>query len=111
MVAGFSQGGALALATLLDPTIAHRPAAIAVLAGYLPHRDVDQQPDLAAGRRVLVGHGADDEVIEPLLGRSAAKALDRAGAEVTWAEVDGGHRLDAPLVAALRDWLAGLDPA
>src|SRR5690606_31618311 len=41
-VAGFSQGGALALAATLDPGAAARPAAVAALGAYLPHREHDQ---------------------------------------------------------------------
>lgn len=105
VLAGYSQGGAMALATATDPTIPVRPGAVAALAAYLPHRETDQDATLLAGRPVLVAHGADDEIVDALLGRSAAKALERAGAQVTWAEVDGGHQLGPHLVDALRAWL------
>jgi predicted esterase len=104
-VAGFSQGGALALAATLDPGAAVRPASVAALGAYLPHREHDQEPALAEGRHVLIAHGADDEVVDALLGRSAAKALERAGARVTWNEVDGGHHLAPHLVEVLCSWL------
>jgi phospholipase/carboxylesterase len=105
---GFSQGGAMALATALDPTVAARPGAVASLAAYLPHRDADQDPTLLAGRPVLVAHGADDEVVDAMLGRSAAKALHRAGAFVTWSEVGAGHTVVGPLADTLGRWLAAL---
>lgn len=109
VLVGFSQGGALAMALLLDPDHDPAPAAVAVLAGYLPHR-ADSAVDLtrAEGRPVLLAHGRDDELIEPLRGRSAARALQRAGAAVTWVETEGGHRFDDPLIAPLRAWLAAL---
>ena len=78
------------------------------LAAYLPHRHDDQDPTLLAGRPVLVAHGADDEVVDALLGRSAAKALHRAGAVVTWSEVDAGHTVAGPLAATLGRWLSAL---
>lgn len=105
VLAGYSQGGAMALATATDPTIPVRPGAVAALAAYLPHRASDQDPSLLAGRPVLVAHGADDEIVDALLGRSAARALERAGAQVTWNEVDGGHTLHPHLIDALRAWL------
>jgi phospholipase/carboxylesterase len=108
VLGGFSQGGAMALAVALDPTVAARPGAVASLGAYLPHRDLDQNPALLAGRPVLVAHGADDEVVDALLGRSTAKALHRAGALVTWEEVPGGHVAAGPLLDALGGWLGAL---
>lgn len=106
VLCGFSQGGALALATLLDPSVT-APAAVAALAAYLPHRD---EMDLAraAGRPVLLAHGTDDATVEILRGRAAAKALHRADAVVSWSEVDAVHRFDGELLDALREWLGGL---
>ena len=105
VLGGFSQGGALALAAATDPSLATRPGGVAALAAYLPHRDRDQDHALVSGRPVLVAHGVDDEVVDVLLGRSAAKALERAGAVVTWAPVEGGHTAAGPLLDALRSWL------
>jgi len=109
VVAGFSQGGAIALAHLVDPTSHVRPTAVATLAGYLPTRDpalIDLQR--ADDRRVLFAHGRDDELVEPLRGRSAARAVHRAGGIVTWNEVEGGHRFDGPLTDALGAWLGAI---
>ena len=108
VLGGFSQGGAMALATALDPTVTARPGAVASLAAYLPHREADQDPTQLAGRPVLVAHGADDEVVDALLGRSAAKALHRAGAVVTWSEVDTGHAVAGPLADVLSRWLSAV---
>ncbi|HEY6533294.1 MAG TPA: hypothetical protein VIY72_13375 [Acidimicrobiales bacterium] len=105
VVVGFSQGGATSLATLLDPAVGIRPRALGVLAGYLPHREDDLDPSLAAGMPVLFVHGSDDEMMDIVRGRSAARALDRAGAVVTWTEVESRHRLGPPLVDPLRIWL------
>ena len=109
VVAGFSQGGALALAHRVDPTAMVSPSAVAALASYLPSRD-DQLIDLSRsnGRPLLFAHGEDDELVEPLRGRSASKAFHRAGALVTWSEVSGGHRFDTPLTAELAAWLDAL---
>lgn len=108
VLGGFSQGGAMALAAALDPSLAARPGAVAALAAYLPRREAAQDQALLAGRPVLVAHGADDQVVDALLGRSAAKALHRSGAVVTWTEVDGDHTVSGPLLSAMRDWLEEL---
>lgn len=103
VLCGFSQGGALALATMLDPS-AITPGAVAALATYLPARD-EMDLTIAAGRPILFAHGSDDGTVEIIRGRSAAKAMHRADALVSWHEVDGGHRFDGPLLDALRTWL------
>ena len=105
VVGGFSQGGATTLATLLDPSVQVRPLAIAVLAGYLPDRDSDLDPSRLAGKPVLFVHGTEDEMMDIIRGRSASRVLGRAGAVVTWTEVDGGHQLGPPLLDPLRGWL------
>ncbi len=109
VVAGFSQGGALALATLLTPSFRPAPIAVAALAGYLPDHDA---LDLAtaAGRHVLVAHGSDDKTVDIIRGRSAAKVLTRSGAIVSWSEVGGGHRFGSDLIEPLRVWLEDLAP-
>jgi predicted esterase len=110
VLAGFSQGGALALATLLDPATVRPPSAVGVLAGYLPtRREGAIDLDRATGLPLLVAHGEDDALIEPLRGRSAARALQRSGASVSWIPTEGGHRFDGPLLDALGGWLAALD--
>jgi len=110
VLAGFSQGGALALAVLCDPGAGAPPGAVAVLAGYLPSRPEGTiDLDRATGRPVLLTHGTDDEMVEAIRGRSAAKALQRAGARVAWIPAEGGHRFDGPLLDGLRNWLAALD--
>ena len=104
VIAGFSQGGALALASLLVPSFHPTPNAVAVLAGYLPdHDDIDLAS--AMGRPVLVAHGRDDATVDTIRGRSAAKALDRSGAIVSWSEVDGDHRFGPDLLSPFRLWL------
>lgn len=109
VVAGFSQGGALALAHLLDPSSTISPRAVAALSSYLPSRD-EHLIDItrASDHPVLLAHGEDDELVEPIRGRSAAKALHRAGALVTWSEVSGGHRFETPIVDEFARWLAAV---
>lgn len=104
---GFSQGGALALAVATGADGGPRPGAVACLGGYLLARD-ELELGRVAGLPTLVAHGTDDEMIEPLRGRAAAKALARGSAVVQWSEVDGGHVLDGPLLTAASDWVAAV---
>lgn len=109
VVGGFSQGGAIALAHLVDPTATVCPSAVAIVSGYLPSRD-EALLDLsrANSRPILFAHGVDDELVESIRGRSASKAVHRSGGLVSWHEVSGGHRFDEPLTSVLATWLDAL---
>jgi len=107
VLCGFSQGGALALATALDPASSLSPSAVAVLAGYLPHRD-GMSLELANNLPMLFVHGSDDDMVEIIRGRSAAKTVHRAGAIVSWSEVHSGHYFDGELLTPLRHWLSAI---
>lgn len=109
VLGGFSQGGALALATALDPTVSFTPRAVAALAPYLLHRD-QLDPARVAGRPALVVHGRHDDHVEQTRGRAAAKYLERSGADVTWLDVEGGHHLGPVLLGPLGDWLQQFTP-
>lgn len=116
VVAGFSQGGALALALALrDPSAvpAGSSGAIAgviAVSAWLPDL-VGLPADLAGAAAratpVLVAHGGDDEDVPLLLGRSAARLLDRHGVPVAFVVLDVGHRLD-PFIPAIADWTAAV---
>ena len=101
---GFSQGGALALAVATGSDGGPRPGAVACLGGYLLARD-ELELERVGGLPALIAHGADDEMVETLRGRAAAKAMARGRAIVQWCEVDGGHVLDGPLLSAADDWV------
>jgi phospholipase/carboxylesterase len=109
VLAGHSQGGALCLATALDPGTRAVPRGVGVLGGYLPDRpDGLLALERLDGVPLLVAHSPDDATIDYLRGRSAAKALGRAGADVRFVEVGGEHRLGPDLAAPLGAWLADL---
>lgn len=104
VLVGWSQGAAAALAFALRPEAAPLSAVIA-LAGWLPDlhgiewSPTDETP-------ILLLHGADDEVVPPLQGRSAARFLERSGADVTWEEVQGDHHVTEGMLDAAARWLA-----
>lgn len=102
VVVGWSQGAATALALLLRSGASIRPAALVALAPFLPDEpgmawDVDRVADAATVVHLV--HGADDEVVDAVQGRSVRRLLERAGVEVTWTEVAAGHDLGALLAA------------
>jgi phospholipase/carboxylesterase len=109
VLAGFSQGAVISLATLVDPRVEFRPAAVAALAGYRFSGEDDIEMARAKGVPVLVAHGRDDTGVFATKGWSAACELQKAGAALTWREVDGGHHISPYLLAELRSWLEAFE--
>lgn len=104
VVAGFSQGGTMALASALDRRALRRLAGAACLSGGLPD-DLDVEWEALAGLPVLVVAGDDDDVVPPVAGRSAAKVLERHGLDVRLVELPIGHHVAPESLHALRAWL------
>ena len=113
VVAGFSQGGAAALAWAAAPWRTQPLAGVACVAGFLPgcvasalsSAPTADPPVLPPALIVIT---EDDEVVDPFLGGMAARTFRRAGAVVTDVEVDAGHEWTADATAALVDWLAAI---
>lgn len=104
VVAGFSQGGAAALAWASAPGRRQPLAAVVCVAGFLPGAVGAGAPVLAPP--VLVVIPEVDEVVDPFLGGVAARALAKAGFAVTPLEVEGGHEWTPLISAAVAGWLA-----
>ena len=107
VVAGFSQGGAAALAWAAASARAQPLAGVVCVAGFLP---ACVAAALAAGAALLppalVVITEDDEVVDPFLGGIAARTLRRAGAVVADVAVGAGHEWTAAATSAVVDWLA-----
>lgn len=106
VLVGYSQGAASALSYAVR-TGAPELAGVATVAGWLPSLEgLDWAP--RAGLPVLMVHPVDDEVVPLPLGRSSARFLEREGADLVWAEVDGDHRLTREMTATVASWCAAL---
>jgi phospholipase/carboxylesterase len=94
VLAGFSQGGMLAMDVTLH---GYRPAALALLSSTRI-AITDWQPRAAAlaGLRILVAHGHDDRELSFAAGELLRDFAIAGGADVLWLPFDGGH--DLPLV-------------
>jgi len=109
VVAGFSQGGAIALhAGLRFP----RPlAGIMALSTYLPLKSVFSAeviaPRAATPRDlpVFMAHGTFDPVLPMALGERSRDLLGKAGFDVEWHEYPMAHAVCADEIAAIRHWL------
>ena len=105
VLAGFSQGGALALYAGLCH---QRPlAGLLGLSCYLPlHRQLqsyvvhsNQPPS------IMLAHGIHDEVIPPAFARLARKLLEQQGFQVRWREYPCAHTVCPQEIADIREWL------
>jgi phospholipase/carboxylesterase len=109
VIGGFSQGAAVALALALRDGGARAPlGGVFCVSGWLPHAEAvtyDAAALAAGGTRVLVVHGADDDIVPVQQGRSAARYLERHGVAVQYVEQPGGHHLGAGAVSELARWV------
>ena len=104
-LAGFSQGGAIALTTAL--THDEPLAGVIALSTYLPAPALVTRELSAANRDlpVFAAHGSHDDVVAPTLGRQARDFLVAHGYAVDWHEYPMPHSVCLEEIAALGAWL------
>jgi len=100
---GFSQGAAMAFASLMTTKagLSIPPAAIAVGAGHLPQGDLGP----LRGVPVFWGHGTRDELIPVSVARNDVERLRAAGAQVRYCEADVTHKLGLACLRELKQWI------
>lgn len=105
-LAGFSQGGAIALQCGL-----RRPAGlggILALSTYLPLADTLQAEASEAGLHtpLFMAHGRQDTVVPYALGTHSLKLLRDAGCEVDWHAYDMPHSVCMEEIEDISGWLS-----
>ena len=104
-LAGFSQGGAIALAAGLRRT---KPlAGIVALSTYVPMSEEAARAsvtDAAARQPVFLAHGDADPVIPVQAGHASASLLMNLGFDVTWRTYAMPHAVCPEEVRELGDW-------
>jgi phospholipase/carboxylesterase len=116
-LAGFSQGGIIALG--LSLVAGRRIAGAVSMSGWLPPEVVPGAvPDNHRARTpALIVHGTADEEIEVAAGRSSARTLRRFGLAADYAEFAMGHTTTDESLAVVQAWLSArldirpVDPA
>jgi phospholipase/carboxylesterase len=109
VVAGFSQGGAIALhAALRFP---QRLAGLMALSTWLPlaqsfrEEVVDNTNSAARDLPIFMAHGSFDPVLPVEFGKTSRDVLQNAGFSVEWHEYPMGHAVCAEEIGAIRNWL------
>ena len=105
VLAGFSQGAAMALFTGLRH--AAPLAGILALSGYLPlHESLPAEASKANHQvEILQAHGRHDDVVPYQLGHSSGELLRAAGYHVDWHEYPMAHQVCPEEVTEIGRWL------
>jgi len=108
VIAGFSQGGAIALQTGLRHP--QRLAGIMALSTYLPLAESLPVEAAAANRDVPIfyAHGTYDPVIPPAMAIASREQLTASGYAVQWHEYPMPHSVCAEEITAISAWLRGV---
>lgn len=115
VIVGFSQGGAMTLASSLRTPAATRPAAMACLSGMLTELDglayAYEVPESESARdqalpEILIHHGTLDPVVTIDRGHATRDILTKHGVAHTYREYPMQHEIAMTSVNDLRDWLA-----
>ncbi|MDH3612485.1 MAG: alpha/beta hydrolase [Gammaproteobacteria bacterium] len=109
VVAGFSQGGAIAMHVALRHP--ERLAGLMALSTYLPLSSYFQTEVVAnpgAGNQelpIFMAHGSFDPMLPMTLGRSSADSLLESGFDVEWHDYPMAHAVCAEEIQDIRAWL------
>jgi phospholipase/carboxylesterase len=110
VLAGFSQGGAVALHTGLR--FEKRLAGILALSCYLPTIDTLDSERSGANREIpiMMAHGTADPVISMSRAVATRKDLSALGYEIHWHEYPMPHAVCGDEIDAIRSWLLEILP-
>jgi len=105
ILAGFSQGGAVALHTGLR--LADAVAGILALSCYLPLAATvsEERQEANAQTPIFMAHGGLDEVVPIQLGHAGYQQLKALGYDVVWHEYRIAHEVNLDEIGAAGRWL------
>jgi phospholipase/carboxylesterase len=105
LLAGFSQGGAMALFSGLRSR--ERLGGVVALSTFLPLADTSRAEAEASNTRlaVFMAHGSFDPIVPQALGESSCATLRSLGCVVEWHSYPMRHSVCPEEVADLRRWL------
>ena len=106
VIAGFSQGGAVAIHTALQTE--HHIAGLMALSTYMA---LPEDAENAACRKdlpIFMAHGSFDPVLQIDWGRSSADKLTEKGYTVDWHEYPMAHAVCPQEIADISQWLSNV---
>lgn len=110
VLAGFSQGGAMALYT--GTRYAERIAGIMALSCYMLLAAKFQAERSAVNQEtpIFLAHGTQDPVVHPMLGQETRRVLEGAGYAVEWHDYLMPHSVCPEQIADIATWLRRVLP-
>lgn len=103
LVAGFSQGGAVAYEAAL--TYPEPLAGVLALSTYFATADTIEPSPVNRSLTIEIHHGSEDPVVDERLGQRAAERLEAMGYAVNYRSFPMAHTLSQAQLPAIREWL------
>jgi len=104
VLAGFSQGGAIALYSGI--TSPQPLAGIISLSSYIPlPQQLEQSANLQRNTPVFMAHGTDDDIVRFQYGLDSRRWLEKQGFTIEWHDYAMGHSLNYDEIRDIRSWL------
>jgi thioredoxin 1 len=108
VVAGFSQGGGLALALGLRRSDRPHPAGVLAMSPFVRFDRFDGDWEAARGVAVLLQHGSEDPMIPVERSREAAAELVARGLPTVYAEYPMAHQVAFESMQQGHEWLGAI---
>ncbi len=106
VIAGFSQGGAVAIHTALHGK--HRLAGLMALSTYMALPDDAADATSRRDLPIFMAHGSFDPVLQLAWGRDSADKMIEAGYSVDWHEYPMAHAVCPQEIVAIGEWLSAI---
>ncbi len=106
VIAGFSQGGAVAYHTALSHP--EKLAGLLTLSTYLATVDDIDYSEANKDIPIKIDHGTHDPVVPEILGQRAVSELERKGYDVSYSTYPMAHQVCMPQIKAIGKWLNGI---
>ena len=106
VIAGFSQGGAVAIHTALQTE--HDIAGLMALSTYMALQEDVEHAVCRKDLPIFMAHGSFDPVLQIDWGRNSADKLNANGYSVDWHEYPMAHAVCPEEIADISRWLTGI---
>ena len=106
VVAGFSQGGAIALHAGLRAK--QQLGGVMALSTYLPVKSTFEDEVATSDLPIFMAHGSLDPILPMMLGKNSADLLVANGFNVEWHDYQMAHSVCAEEIDHIRTWLLSI---